>query len=91
MGVLLLNVLILIRPTLPWHILTPLESKLLSQICIESLTGFWMSEMLSRIKRFPFIKESVSSSNYSRFGIGIRTDVYLLYGIYFPSFYKIFT
>ena len=60
MGVLIFRVLILISPTVPRHILTPSESTLLSRLCIESLPGFWMSVMLSKIQMNPFMKEYVS-------------------------------
>ena len=60
MGVLRFKVLNLINPTVQWHILTPSESTLLSRIFIDSLTGFWISVVHSRIPMFPFMKESVS-------------------------------
>ena len=49
MGVSRLKVLILIMPTVQWRITTPSESTLLSRICIDSLPGFWMPVMHSKI------------------------------------------
>ena len=60
MGVLRFKVFVFISTTVQWHILTPLESTLLSWICIDSLPGFWMSVMHSRIEILPFMKEYVS-------------------------------
>ena len=53
MGVLRFKVFVLICHTVQWHIMNPSESTLLSQICIDSLPGFWMSVMLLRIKNVP--------------------------------------
>ena len=49
-GSLIFKALILIRYKFPWYMLTPLESTFLWQICIYSLTGFWMSVMASILK-----------------------------------------
>ena len=60
MGVLIFKLLILVSPTVQWHILTPSVSTLLLRICIDSLPVFWMSLMHFRIKHFPFMKEYMS-------------------------------
>ena len=36
MGVIRLKVLIFISPSVPWHIMTPSELTLISQLCIDS-------------------------------------------------------
>ena len=48
--------LIFISPTVQWNMLTHSEPTLLSQICIDSLPGFWMSVINFRIKMLPFMK-----------------------------------
>ena len=50
MGVLVFKVLSLISTTLQWHMLTPSESTFLLWICTDSLSGFWMSVIHSRIQ-----------------------------------------
>ena len=55
-----LKVLILIIPTVQWHMVYPSRSTFLSWIFIDSLPGFWMSVIHHRIQMFPFMVESVS-------------------------------
>ena len=59
MGVLRLKIFILISYKFQWHMMTPSESTLTSRLCIDSLSEFWISVMNSRIKIYPFTKESV--------------------------------
>ena len=60
MVVLRFKVLILISPTVPWHMLTPSESTLILRICIELLTEFWMPVMNYKMQIPPFMTEYVS-------------------------------
>ena len=60
MGVLIFKVLVLISPTVQWRMLTPSESTLILRICIDSLSGFWMSVMHFRIQMLTFVKDYVS-------------------------------
>ena len=60
MRVLRFKVFIFISPTVPWHMMTPSESIFLLWLYIDSLTGVWMSVMLSIIQMYIFMKESVS-------------------------------
>ena len=60
MVVIISKLLIFISSTLPCNMINISESTVLSHICIDSLPGFWLSVMHSRIKMFPFMKDSVS-------------------------------
>ena len=53
---LILKVLIMISPIVPWHILTPSESTFLSRICIDSLPGFLRTVRLYIIQMYSFTK-----------------------------------
>ena len=58
-GVIRFKLLILIIPIVPWNTLNHSEPTLLSRLYIDSLPGFFMPVIYSRIKFFPFMKESV--------------------------------
>ena len=59
-GVFVLKVLIFISPKIQCKVLTPSESTLLLRLRIDSLPGFWMSVIHSRIQMFRFMKQYVS-------------------------------
>ena len=60
MGFIRFNVLILISPTVLWHMMTHLESTLVSRICIDSLQGLLMAENYYRIQMSEFMNKSMS-------------------------------
>ena len=60
MGAVILNLLVFINPKFQWHVLTNSESTFLFWLCIDSLTGFFLSVMHIIIQMFPFMRESVN-------------------------------